>query len=154
MDPLDKMLMKIESNKKVPFKEINFKILSAKWRSFVSVRVCYKQDKGINSATKSGFNNTSRLFLNISPITMLRTHIFHGDVMTWKHFPHYWPFEGVYSPVNPPHKWPVMWRFGGLFAIIVMKHMKNIRMADDLRRLHVHATSLQWHVMRNLRAPD
>ena len=30
----------------------------------------------------------------------------HGDVINWKHFPHYWPFVlGIHrSPVNSPHK--------------------------------------------------
>ena len=32
--------------------------------------------------------------------------IAHGDVKTWKRFPHYW------SQMNSPHKKPVMWNIG------------------------------------------
>ena len=40
----------------------------------------------------------------------------HDDVIKWKHFPRYWPFErGIHrSPVNSPHKGPVtreLWYF-------------------------------------------
>ena len=37
----------------------------------------------------------------------------HDDVMAWKHFLRYWPFvRGIQrSPVNFPHKGPVMWCF-------------------------------------------
>ena len=40
---------------------------------------------------------------------------FHDDVMTWKCFPHYWPFvRGMQwfhqSPMDSPHKVLVMWK--------------------------------------------
>ena len=37
----------------------------------------------------------------------------HDDVMTWKLFPYYCPFvRGIHrSPVDSPHKRPVMWTF-------------------------------------------
>ena len=39
----------------------------------------------------------------------------HDDVINWKHFPRYWPFErGIHrSPVNSPHKgqWRGVWCF-------------------------------------------
>ena len=36
-------------------------------------------------------------------------HLYHDDVIKWKHFPRYWPFvRGIHRwPVNSPHKWPV-----------------------------------------------
>ena len=41
----------------------------------------------------------------------------HDDVITWKHFPHYWPFRGIHrSPVNSPHKG--QWRGALIFSLI------------------------------------
>ena len=40
-------------------------------------------------------------------------HLHHDDVIKWKHFPRYWPFvRGIHrSPVNSPHKRPVVRNF-------------------------------------------
>ena len=36
----------------------------------------------------------------------------HDDAMTWKHFPHYWPFvRGIHLSGGFPHKGPVMQSF-------------------------------------------
>ena len=36
---------------------------------------------------------------------------YQDDIIKWKLFPRYWPFvQGIHrSPVNSPHKGPVMW---------------------------------------------
>ena len=41
---------------------------------------------------------------------MSHWNILHDNVMTWKYFPHYWPFvRGIHwSPVDSPHKGPVI----------------------------------------------
>ena len=41
----------------------------------------------------------------------------HGDIIKWKHFPHYWPFvRGIHqSPVNSPHK--AQWRRALMFSL-------------------------------------
>ena len=43
---------------------------------------------------------------------------FHDDVITWKHFPRYWPsVRGIHrSPVNSPHKG--QWRGALMFSLI------------------------------------
>ena len=45
-------------------------------------------------------------------------HLYHDDVIKWKHFPRYWPFvRGIdRSPVNSPHK--SQWRGALMFALI------------------------------------
>ena len=45
-------------------------------------------------------------------------HSVHDDVITWKHFPRYWPFvRGIHqSPVNSPHKG--QWRGALMFSLI------------------------------------
>ena len=45
-----------------------------------------------------------------NPISLIL--LAHYDVMTWKHFLHYWPFEGwIESLVVSPHKRPIIWSF-------------------------------------------
>ena len=64
----------------------------------------------------------------------------HDDVITWKHFPRYWPFvRGIHrSPVNYPHQG--QWR-GALmcfFICVWINGRVNNREAGDLRRYHAH----------------
>ena len=49
----------------------------------------------------------------------------HDDVIKWKHFPRYWPFErGIQrSPVNAPHK--VQWRVTGLLCRDFTGHRRS-----------------------------
>ena len=57
-----------------------------------------------------------------SPVDLLiswyRNGVIHDDVIKWKHFPRYWPFErGIHrSPVNSPHKG--QWREALVFSLI------------------------------------
>ena len=64
----------------------------------------------------------------------------HDDVMKWKHFPRYWPFEwGIHrSPVNSPHKG--QWRGALMFSAICVwiNDWVNNREAGDLRRHRAH----------------
>ena len=61
---------------------------------------------------------------------------FWHDVIKWKHFPRYWPFErGIHrSPVNSPHKG--QWRGALIFSLICawLNGWVNNREAGDLRR--------------------
>ena len=49
----------------------------------------------------------------------VRVPLCHDDVMTWKHFPYYWPFEmGSHrSLVHPRQKRPVMLRFNAFLVV-------------------------------------
>ena len=64
----------------------------------------------------------------------------HDDVITWKHFPRYWPFvRWIHrSPVNSPHKG--QWRGALIFSLICawINGWVNNRKASDLRRHHAH----------------
>ena len=46
------------------------------------------------------------------------SHLWHDDIIKWKHFPRYWPFvQGIQrSPVNSPHKG--QWRGALMFYLI------------------------------------
>ena len=74
----------------------------------------------------------------IPPIS--RRHFTHDDVIKWKHFPRYWPFDrGIHrSPVNSPHIG--QWRGALMFSLIyvwINGWVKN-RKAGDLRRYRSH----------------
>ena len=62
------------------------------------------------------------------------------DVIKWRHFPRYWPFErGIHrSEVNSPHKG--QYRGALMFSLICAwtNHWLNNRDAGDLRRHLVH----------------
>ena len=64
----------------------------------------------------------------------------HDDVITWKHFPRYWPFvRGIHrSPVNSPHKG--QWRGALVFSLICawIDDWVNNREAGDLSRHRGH----------------
>ena len=64
----------------------------------------------------------------------------HDDVIKWKQFPRYWPFErGIHrSPVNSPHKG--QWRGALMFSLIYARINSwiNNREAGDLRRHPTH----------------
>ena len=68
------------------------------------------------------------------------TQFLHDDVMKWKHFPRYWPFErGIHrSPVNSPHKG--QWRGALMFSLICawIDGSVNTGEACDLRRHRAH----------------
>ena len=67
-------------------------------------------------------------------------HIFHDDVIKWKHFPRHWPFvRGIHrSSVNSPYKG--QWRGALMFSLIYARinGWVNTGEAGDLRRHHVH----------------
>ena len=64
----------------------------------------------------------------------------HDDVITWNHFPRYWPFvRGIHrSPVNSPHKG--QWRGALMFSLISVwiNGCVNNHEAGDLRRHRAH----------------
>ena len=66
--------------------------------------------------------------------------VWHDDVITWKHFPHYWPFvRGFHrSPVNSPHKG--QWLGALLFSLICARinGWVNNGGAGDLRRYRTY----------------
>ena len=67
-------------------------------------------------------------------------HLYHDDVIKWKHFPCYWPFVPRIhrSPVNSPHKG--QWR-GALMVFFICAWINswvNSREAGDLRRHRTH----------------
>ena len=66
--------------------------------------------------------------------------LLHDDIIKWKHFSRYWPFErGIYrSPVNSPHK--DQWRGALMFSLNCagINGWVNNREAGDLRRHHAH----------------
>ena len=88
------------------------------------------------------------------------THLYQYDVMTWKHFPGYWPFvRGIHrSPVNSPHKG--QWR-GALMSSLICTRTNgsvNNREAGDLRRhrCHYDVTVMTWRKVPGLQTwyPD
>ena len=66
--------------------------------------------------------------------------LWYDDVITWKHFPCYWPFvRGIHrSPVNSPHKG--QWRWALMFSLICAwrNGWINNGEAGDLRRHRAH----------------
>ena len=67
-------------------------------------------------------------------------HIYHDDVIKWKHFPRYWPFvRGIHrSPVNSLHKG--QWRGALMFSLICVwiNDWVNNGEAGDLRHYRFH----------------
>ena len=67
-------------------------------------------------------------------------HVYHDDVIKWKHILRYWPFvRGIHrSPVNPPHKG--QWRRALMFPLICtwINNWENNSEAGDLRRHRAH----------------
>ena len=66
----------------------------------------------------------------------------HDDVMIWKRFSHYWPFVmGIHrSPIDAPHKTPVMLSFGVLFVVTIIHLLKSSRVSGDCRRHDANVT--------------
>ena len=75
------------------------------------------------------------------PSCLMPCGITHDDVIKWKYFPYYWPFErGIHrSPVNSPHKG--QWRRALMFPFICICNLSaspfyvayGIRLILDLR---------------------
>ena len=67
--------------------------------------------------------------------------IHHDDVITWKHFPRYWPFvRGIHWwPVHSPHKG--QWRGALMFSLICawINCWVNNSKAGDLRLHQAHS---------------
>ena len=131
------------------FKKIHFKMASWKWRPF-----CL----GLNVLRV--YHWTSKLQYIPSLYCYKRVPIshnhevcqmatIHDDVIKWKHFPRYWPFEwGIHrSPVNSPHKG--QWRWALMFSLICtwMNGWVNNREAGDMRRhlAHYDVTTMCWN---------
>ena len=83
------------------------------------------------------------LFFVCDPINndlLFPWHIYHDDVIKWKHFPRYWPFvQGIHrSPVNSPHKG--QWHGALIFSLICVwiNDWVNNRRDGDLRRYRAH----------------
>ena len=72
----------------------------------------------------------------------------HDDIIKWKLFPRYWPFErGIHrSPVNSPHKG--QWRIALMFSLICtwISGWANNHEAGDLRchDAHYGVTAMAW----------
>ena len=51
----------------------------------------------------------------------------HGEVFTWKRFPHYWPRvrEICGSPLYSPNQGPVIWSVGVDFVVSLNKLLKK-----------------------------
>ena len=58
---------------------------------------------------------------------MLHCHIFHDDVIKWKHLPRYWPFvRGIHRPpVNSPAQRPVTQSFDVFFDLGLNKRLRK-----------------------------
>ena len=90
------------------------------------------------------YGTSSNHWENISDVghrdVMIPAMIVHDDVITWKHFPRYWPFvRGIHrSPVNSPHK--SQWRGALMFSLICswINGWVNNREAGDLRHHRAH----------------
>ena len=81
----------------------------------------------------------------------------HYDVISWEHFPRYWPFvRGIQrSPVNSPRKG--QWRGALMFFLICVwiNGWVNNRKAGDLRRHRAHygvTVMNSWHNRWTLQA--
>ena len=90
---------------------------------------------------------TTQLFIETYRIIATCDKQHHDDIIKWKHFPRYWPFErGIHQwPVNSPHKG--QWRGASMFAELRLKNGgANNRDAGDLRghRAHYDATVMIW----------
>ena len=76
--------------------------------------------------------------------------VIHDDVITWKHFPRYWPFvRGIHrSPVNSPHKG--QWRGALMFSLICVwiNGWLNNRGAGDSRRYRAHCDVAEMDIYR------
>ena len=72
--------------------------------------------------------------------TQSRFQIAHDDIISWIHFPRYWPFVlGIHSsPVNSPHKG--QWSGAFMFSLIcaLINGWVNNREACDLRYHRAH----------------
>ena len=72
---------------------------------------------------------------------------FHDDVIKWKHFPRYWPFErGIHrSPVNTPHKG--QWRGALMFSLIFARtnNWTNNGDAGNSRHHRAHYDIIVMH---------
>ena len=81
---------------------------------------------------------------------IMRSRLYHDDVIKWKHFPCYWTFmRGIHrSPVSSPHKG--QWRGALLFSLVCpwINSWVNNREAGDLRRHRVH---YDVSIMKNAR---
>ena len=80
--------------------------------------------------------------------TWRKKFMYHEEVITWKHFPRYWPFvSGIHrTPVDSPHKG--QWRGSLTFSVICAS--TNNRGAGNLRRNRAHYDAT---VMRRALSP-
>ena len=70
----------------------------------------------------------------------------HEDIIKWKHFPHNWPFVSAIhqSPVNSPHKGPVMQSFDVFFILAWTICWTNIWVASDIRCHEASVMTPKW----------
>ena len=82
-------------------------------------------------------NHCIILYVSIKPSQ--QNHIYHDDILKWKHFLRYWPFvRGIHrSPVNSLHKG--QWLEALIFSVICAWTNGRVNMRDgDLRRHRAH----------------
>ena len=115
-------------------KKMHLKMSFAKWRPF-----CLCLSVLMFNASCWGLHTN---------VGLLR-HIFHDDVMKWKHFPRNWSFvRWIHrSPVNSPHKG--QWRGALMFSLICVwiNDWVNNREAGDLRRYRAHYDVIVMHLL-------
>ena len=75
----------------------------------------------------------------------------HDNYMTWKRFPHYWPFvRGIYHfPLDYLHEGPIKMSFNFVVVLAWAKCWTNSRFTGNLRHRNAHVMSqanlpLQW----------
>ena len=74
--------------------------------------------------------------------------LLHDGVMIWKRFPHHWAFvRGIYlSPVDSPHKGPVIRGFDISFDVGLNKLLNNNRQQVNWDAIiSWNVTVMQWH---------
>ena len=94
---------------------------------------------------------SGQLTVSLSTISVLNTGVnqgYHEDVVSWKRFPHYWPFvRGIHRwPVNSPRKGPVMRIVDAYFVVIVENFWTNHRVVGNTMKNNM---SLDIHVQTN-----
>ena len=86
----------------------------------------------------------TRPIARLSPMAPWKTYIWHGDVITWKCFPHYWPFvRGIHQSLrHSPHKG--QWCGHLMFPLMSawINCWTNSPVAGDLWCREGHVTSL------------
>ena len=76
---------------------------------------CHTVQAGTRTQTRRNEHSTWHSSVHSLPRTHQRCRVNNGDVMTWKHWPHYWPF------VKGINRWPVnfSWKRSGYGGVVI-----------------------------------